>query len=139
MVKLETSKGQLISKANCQAMNSSKKRTNEFIFTTMRLAFVRHVVVVRIFFMRLVAKGQLISKANCQAMNSSKKWTDEFIFTTMRRVFVCFFGRNWGHKKDISKLSDLYSVCFWGDSKPRKVASEINWPFDILVDLQRET
>ena len=34
-------KGQLISKANCQAMNSSKKQTNEFIFTTMRRIFVR--------------------------------------------------------------------------------------------------
>ena len=34
------SKGQLISKANCQAVNSSKKRTNEFIFTTMRRVFV---------------------------------------------------------------------------------------------------
>ena len=31
-------KGQLISKANCQAMNSS---TNEFVFTTMRRVFVR--------------------------------------------------------------------------------------------------
>ena len=34
-------KGQLISKANCQAVNSSKKRTNEFVFTTMRPVFVR--------------------------------------------------------------------------------------------------
>ena len=34
-------KGQLISKDNCQAMNSSKKQTNEFIFTTMRRIFVR--------------------------------------------------------------------------------------------------
>ena len=34
-------KGQLISKANCQAMNSSKKRTNEFVFTSMRHVFVR--------------------------------------------------------------------------------------------------
>ena len=34
-------KGQLISKANCQAVNSSKKRTNEFVFTTMRCVFVR--------------------------------------------------------------------------------------------------
>ena len=33
--------GQLISKANCQAVNSSKKRTNEFIFTTMQHVFVR--------------------------------------------------------------------------------------------------
>ena len=28
-------KGQLTSKENCQAVNSSKKRTNEFVFTTM--------------------------------------------------------------------------------------------------------
>ena len=35
------SKGQLISKANCQAVNSSKKRTNEFFFTTMTGVFVR--------------------------------------------------------------------------------------------------
>ena len=35
------SKGQIISKANYQAMNSSKKQINEFVFTTMRRVFVR--------------------------------------------------------------------------------------------------
>ena len=34
-------RGQLISKANCQTVNSSKKQTNEFVFTTMRLVFIR--------------------------------------------------------------------------------------------------
>ena len=34
-------KGQLISKANCQAEDSSKKRTNEWIFTSMRRVYVR--------------------------------------------------------------------------------------------------
>ena len=34
-------KGQLISKANCQPVNSSKKPTNELFFTTMRRLFVR--------------------------------------------------------------------------------------------------
>ena len=33
-------KGHLISKANCQAEDSSKKRTNEFVFTSMRRVFV---------------------------------------------------------------------------------------------------
>ena len=33
-------KGQLISKENCQTMNSSKKGTNEFVSTTMRHVFV---------------------------------------------------------------------------------------------------
>ena len=34
-------KGQLISKANCQAEDSPKKRTKEFFFTSMRRVFVR--------------------------------------------------------------------------------------------------
>ena len=34
-------KGQLVSKANCQVVNSSKKRTNEFVFTSIRHVFVR--------------------------------------------------------------------------------------------------
>ena len=34
-------KGQLILKANCQAEDSPKKRTNEFVFTSMRRVFVR--------------------------------------------------------------------------------------------------
>ena len=33
-------KGQLISNANCQAMNSSKKRMNEFVFISIRCVFV---------------------------------------------------------------------------------------------------
>ena len=37
----EYCKGQLISKANCQAEDSSKKWTNEFVFTSMRRVFVR--------------------------------------------------------------------------------------------------
>ena len=36
-----TAKGQIISKANYGILNSSKKRTNKFVFTTMRLVFVR--------------------------------------------------------------------------------------------------
>ena len=36
----ESGKGQLISKANCQAVNSSKQRTNEFVFTTKQCVFV---------------------------------------------------------------------------------------------------
>ena len=33
-------KGQLISKANCQAKDFSKKQTNEFVFTSMVRVFV---------------------------------------------------------------------------------------------------
>ena len=33
-------KGQLISKANCPAVNSSKKQTNEFLIISMRHVFV---------------------------------------------------------------------------------------------------
>ena len=38
---MKVGKGQLISKANCQDVNSSKKRMNEFVFTTMRPVFIR--------------------------------------------------------------------------------------------------
>ena len=41
MVYLHVVKGQLISKTNCQAEDSPKKRTNEFVFTSMRRVFVR--------------------------------------------------------------------------------------------------
>ena len=34
-------KGQLISKTNCQAEDSPKKRTNEFVFTSVLHVFVR--------------------------------------------------------------------------------------------------
>ena len=33
--KIQQTKGQLISKADCQAEASSKKRTNEFVFTSI--------------------------------------------------------------------------------------------------------
>ena len=41
-------KGQLISKANCQATNSSKKRMNEFVFTTMRRVFVHFLEEIEV-------------------------------------------------------------------------------------------
>ena len=36
-------KGQLISKANWQAVNFSKKPTNQFVFTTMARIFIRYL------------------------------------------------------------------------------------------------
>ena len=41
LISVQFSKGQLISKTNCLAEDSYKKRTNEFIFTIMRRVFVR--------------------------------------------------------------------------------------------------
>ena len=38
---LISAKGQLISKANCQDEDSPKKRTKEFVFTSMRRVFIR--------------------------------------------------------------------------------------------------
>ena len=40
-LKYQGTKGQLISKRNSQAEDSPKKRTNEFVFTSMRRVFVR--------------------------------------------------------------------------------------------------
>ena len=41
MIDIYSFKGQLISKTNRQTMDSPKKRTNEFVFTSMRRVFVR--------------------------------------------------------------------------------------------------
>ena len=41
MLKMQLDKGQLITKANCQAEDSSKKQTDDFVFTSMRRVFVR--------------------------------------------------------------------------------------------------
>jgi hypothetical protein len=41
IVQYLASKGQIISKANYGILNSSKKGTKKFVFTTMRLVFVR--------------------------------------------------------------------------------------------------
>ena len=56
-------KGQLISKANCQAMNSSKTRMNEFIFTTMRRVFVRFLEEVEV--TKKTFRNYLTFKAEC--------------------------------------------------------------------------
>ena len=57
-------KGQLISKANCQAVNFSKKQTNEFVFTTMRCVFVRFLeeieVTKKTFRNNLTFKGKFL-------------------------------------------------------------------------------
>ena len=41
MSKMDGTKGHLISKVNCWAVNSSKKWTNEFVFISMPCVFVR--------------------------------------------------------------------------------------------------
>jgi hypothetical protein len=41
-------KGQLFSKENYQAVNPSKKQTNEFVFTTMRHVFVRFLEEIEV-------------------------------------------------------------------------------------------
>ena len=40
-------KGQFISKSNCQAVNSSKNRRNEFVITSMRRVFVRFLEEIK--------------------------------------------------------------------------------------------
>ena len=41
--KIDFTKGQLISKANCEAMNASKKRTNEFVFSCVFVRFLEEI------------------------------------------------------------------------------------------------
>ena len=59
-------------------------------------------------------KGQLISKGIFGILNSSKKTNENiqlyYYDTSGRLVFIRFFGRNWRHQKDISKLTNFSSV-----------------------------
>ena len=69
-------KGQLISKTKCQAMDSSKKRTNEFVFTSMRRVFVRFFeesLGLSIFF-RNYLTFKLESSAFAFDFNPSEAW-----------------------------------------------------------------
>ena len=53
---VEVAKCQLILKAKCQAMNSSKRRTNELVFTNMQCVFIRFLEEssARIFFFEII-------------------------------------------------------------------------------------
>ena len=58
-----------------------------------------------------LAKGQLISECLFGIFNSPKKRIKKFIFTIMVpkvKLFSFVFGENWRHRKDISKLTELY-------------------------------
>ena len=52
---MKNTEGHLISKGNCQAEDSSKKRTNGFVFTSMRRVFVR-------FFGRILGQKKNVSR-----------------------------------------------------------------------------
>ena len=65
--------------------------------------------------LNLHTKGQLISKCLISILNFPKKQTKKFDFTTMVpqvELFLLVFRENWRHKKDISKLTDLYHIYF---------------------------
>ena len=66
----EITKGQLISKTNCQAMDSSKKRTNEFVFTSMRRVFVcflEESLGLKICFRNYLTFSRIVKFDNCES------------------------------------------------------------------------
>ena len=75
---LDNTEGQYISKANCQAVNSSKKRANKFNFTT---------------------KGQIISKCLFDVVSFSQKTNENKSICSKVEFFRSFFGRIQNYKK----------------------------------------
>ena len=75
-------KSQLISKANCHAVNSSKKRTNEFVFTSMRCVFVRFLEEIK---------------------DSKKAFQKYLTFSSLEGIL-----NNPRPENNVSRLSDLY-------------------------------
>ena len=76
---IASAKGQLISKANCQAEDSSKKRTNEFVFTSMRRVFVRFL----------------------EESSARKKTFRDYLTFNHLCISLSFASAKFGHKYDI--------------------------------------
>ena len=58
----EDTKGQLISKANCQAVDFPKKRTNKFAFFDLKSCYVVKSNAVRLFFLENLWLDNLLLK-----------------------------------------------------------------------------
>ena len=88
-------KGQLISKANCQAEDSSKKRMNKFVFTCMPRVFVCFCFMEKIEGSKKAFRNYLIF------MNLRKGPKDPYLhslvsinktfLTSLRKVFIYLF------------------------------------------------
>ena len=81
----EADKGQLISKANCQVVNSSKKQTNEFIFTSMRLVFVHFLEEI---------KDSKKTFRNYLTFKQSQTKCDQFFFFRQPTILINFLTLN---------------------------------------------
>ena len=83
----QASKGQLVSKANCQALISSKKRMNEFIFTTMLLrvlvCFLEEIEVTKETFQNYLTFSTYVGLNLNQTLWICQGWS-----------FCPFFGKN---------------------------------------------
>ena len=91
------SEGQLISKANCQALNSSKKRTNEFVFTSMRRVLVCIVEEIE---------------------NSKKAFRNYMTFSFFTQIFMNWLQlseiRTWPIRWNLEKCSRKCGCLFLG-------------------------
>ena len=81
----QTCKGQLISKANCQAVNSSKKRTNEFVFTSIQCVFVRFLEEIE---------------------DSKKAFQNNLTFSRLKHISYMVMGTVTHH----TKLKQIYNL-----------------------------
>jgi hypothetical protein len=101
-------KGQSILKANCQAVNSSKKRTNGLVFSTMQRFFVRFLEEIE---------------------DSKKAFRNHLTFSTNTKNWA----RNWQRKLGLFMVclpkfsSDEYSVLVL--AAPCRLSFFKIWPF----------
>ena len=106
-------KGQLISKENFQAVNSSKKRTNEFVFTTMRRVFVSFLKEIED--TRKTFCNHLIFNTISNPSDDSYAFPKQFL----DRVFCHFLQPSGSSKSErslclLEKFSSLiYYFSFW--------------------------
>ena len=97
-------KGRLISKTKCQAMNSSKKWTNEFVITTMLRVFIRFLEEIenskKAFrnYMTFSFFTQIFM--NWLQLSEIRTWPIRWNLEKCSRKCVCLFLGKWSFIKD---------------------------------------
>ena len=104
-------KGQLISKAICQAVNSSKKQTNKFVFTTMWHVFVPFLEEIKdstkSFRNYLTFSPEMLTMFIRSKMSTAKNLSTLFVNGPIDRWFLIFQTIFWHlrfHVKDALRV-----------------------------------
>ena len=79
------------------------RKIDSWVIYKIKVQYINYTITKR---NGLQISGNFKSKlSSCEFFQKTNKWARFYYYTT---CFRSFFGRNWRHPKDISKLPDLY-------------------------------